>query len=66
MANTSTQGGPILFIYVLVMFLICVFQNERFNRFLRFLASLKNNNGTLRKCYLFLVSIKIFEISPYI
>ena len=35
------------------MFLICVFQNERFNRFLWFLASLINNNGTLRKCYLF-------------
>ena len=53
MANTSTQRGPILFIDVLVMFLICDFQNERFNRFLRFLACLKNNNGTLRKCYLF-------------
>ena len=28
------------------MFLICVFQNERFNRFLRFFASLINNDGT--------------------
>ena len=27
------------------------FQNERFNRFLRFFASLINNDGTLRKCY---------------
>ena len=38
------------------MFLICVFQNERFNRFLWFLAyqiNNINNNGTLRKCYLF-------------
>ena len=28
------------------MFLIRVFQNERFNRFLRFFASLINNGGT--------------------
>ena len=28
------------------MFLIHVFQNERFNRFLRFFASLINNDGT--------------------
>ena len=28
------------------MFLIRVFQNERFNRFLRFFASLINNDGT--------------------
>ena len=28
-------------------------QNERFNRFLWFLASIINNNETLRKCYLF-------------
>ena len=42
-----------LFIYVLVIFLICVFQNEKFNRFLWFLASLINDNGTLRNCYLF-------------
>ena len=42
-----------LFIYVLVIFLICVFQNEKFNRFQWFLASLINDNGTLRNCYLF-------------
>ena len=35
------------------MFFICVFQNESFNRFLWFLAYQINNNGTLRKCYLF-------------
>ena len=29
-----------------------VFQNERFNLFLRFLAPLINDDGTLRKCYL--------------
>ena len=28
------------------MFLIRVFENERFNRFLRFFASLINNDGT--------------------
>ena len=28
-------------------------QQERLNRFLRFLAYLKKNGGTLRKCYLF-------------
>ena len=39
------------------MFLIRVFQNERFNRFLWFLASLTLNNGTLRKCYLVLRTI---------
>ena len=33
------------------MFLIHVFQNERFNRFLRLFVSLINNNGALRKCY---------------
>ena len=29
----------------------CVFQQELFNRFLRFLVSLIKNGGTLRKCY---------------
>ena len=41
------QGGPFLFICVLVMFLIRVFQNKRFNQFLRCFASLINNDGTL-------------------
>ena len=47
------KGGQFLFICVLFMFLIRVFQNERFSRFLQFLASLTNNNGTVRKCYVF-------------
>ena len=38
---------------VVVMFLIRVFQNERFNRFLWLFASLINNDRTLRKRYLF-------------
>ena len=46
--------------------LIRVFQNERFNRFLLFFASLINNNGTLRKFIFFLIGIKTFEISAYI
>ena len=46
-------GGPNLFICVLVMFLNCVFQQEQFNRFLWFLASVIKNGGTLRTCYLF-------------
>ena len=49
----DTVEPGFLFICVLVMFLICVFHNKRFNRFLWFLASLINNNGTLRKCSLF-------------
>ena len=37
----------------IILFLIRVFQNERFHLFLRFLASLINNDGTIRKCYSF-------------
>ena len=61
-------GGPFLFICVLVMLLIRVFQNERFNRFLRFFASLINiNDGTLRKCYLFTYRYKNFwDIGIYL
>ena len=44
----------------LVKFLIRVFQNERFNRFLGFFVSLINNNGTLRKGYLFSYRFKNF------
>ena len=33
---------------------------ERFNRFLRFFASLINNDGTLKKCYLFSYRYKNF------
>ena len=51
------QGGANLFTSMLVMFLICVFQNERLNRFLCFLTSLINNNGTLRNVIYFLVGI---------
>ena len=54
------KGGPFLFVRVLVMFLIRVFQNARFNRFLRFFASLMNIDGTLRKCYSFSYRYKNF------
>ena len=48
------------------MFLICVFQKERFNRFLWVLASLIKNNGTLRKCYLFSCRYKnLWDIGIY-
>ena len=48
--GNKKQGFPgAKIMCVLVMFLIRVFQNERFNRFLRFFASLINNDGTLRK-----------------
>ena len=61
------RTGPNLFICVLVMFLICVFQNERFNWFLWFLASSINNNGTLRKCYLFSCRYKsLWDIGIYL
>ena len=39
---------------------IRVFQYERFNRFLRTFASLVNNDGTLRKRYLFFYWYKNF------
>ena len=59
-ANVATQmityfplRWPVSIYMLLVIFFIRVFQNERFNRFLRFFASLINNNGTLRKYYLF-------------
>ena len=48
-------------------FLIRVFQNERFNRFLRFFSSFINNNRTLRKCYLFSYRYKNFwDIGIYL
>ena len=46
-------GGPNLFLCALVMVLNRVFRQERFNKFLWFLASLIKNCRTLRKCYLF-------------
>ena len=49
------------------MFLIRIIQNERFDRFLRFFASLIENDGTLRKCYLFSYSYKNFwDIGIYL
>ena len=66
-ANVATQmityfplRWPVSIYMLLVIFFIRVFQNERFNRFLRFFASLINNNGTLRKCYLFSYRCKNF------
>ena len=63
MLNDLTWNSLLLFLFkvartylftcMLVMFLNCVFQNETFNRFLWFLASLMNSNAT-------------FEISAYI
>ena len=46
---------------------MCVFQNERFNRFLWFLAYQINNDGTLRKCYLFSCRYKknLWDIGIY-
>ena len=45
----------------------CVFQNERFNRFLWFLASIINSNGTLGKCYLFSCGYKnLWDIGIYL
>ena len=46
------RGGWNLFIWVLVMFLNHVFQQERSNRILWFLASFINNSGTLRQIFL--------------
>ena len=51
--SCSCCWGPNLFICALVMFLNRVFRQERFNRFLWFLASLIKNSRTLRNCYLF-------------
>ena len=66
-ANVATQmityfllRLPVPIYMLLVIFFIRVFQNKRFNRFLRFFASLINNNGTLRKCYLFSCRYKNF------
>ena len=49
------------------MFLMRVFQNERFNWFLRVFASLIDNDGTLRKCYLFSYRYKnVWDIGLYL
>ena len=48
------------YLYACCLFLIRVFQDERFNRFLRFFASLINNDETLGKCYLFSYKYKNF------
>ena len=56
-------GGPNLFICVLVMFLNCVFQQEQFNRFLWFLASVIKNGGTLTTCYFHFLVQKVSIIS---
>ena len=46
---SSCSFPPIYIRHVLVTFLYYVFRQKRFNRFLRFLASLIKNNWTLRK-----------------
>ena len=52
-----------IYMFVLVAF----FQQERFNQFLWFLASLIKNSGTLRKCYLFSCSYKnTWDIGIYL
>ena len=56
-------GGPNLFICVLVMVLNCVFQQEQFNRFLWFLASVIKNGGTLTTCYFHFLVQKVSIIS---
>ena len=54
-------------IYMRVICLIRVSQNERFNRFLRFFASFINNNETLRKYYLFSYRYKsVWDIGIYL
>ena len=54
------KGGPNLLIWALVMFLHGVFRQERFNRSLWFLAS-------LRKCYLFSCKNKnVWDIGIYL
>ena len=66
-ATISGVISPLKNPLMLVMFLIRVFQNKRFNRFLRFFASLINNDGTLRKCYLFSYRYKNFcDIGIYL
>ena len=61
MSKKGVAAGPsahptLVFICVLVMFLNRLFQQERFNRFLRFLVSLREN------VIYVLVGIKTFEI----
>ena len=60
-ANVATQmityfplRWPVSIYMPLVIFFIRVFQNERFNRFLRFFASLINNNEWNFKKMLFI------------
>ena len=52
-ASTQDFARKSLFGCVVDMFLNRVFQQEPFNRFLCFLASLIKNDRTLRICYLF-------------
>ena len=67
MFRHADQGGPNLFLSVLVMFLIRVVQNERFNRFLWFWASLINNDEALRNCYLVSCRYKnLWDIDVYL
>ena len=55
------------YLYACCLFFICVFQNKRFNRFLWFLAYQINNDGTLRKCYLFSCRHKnLWDIGIYL
>ena len=55
-------------IYMCVTYVfVSRFQNERFNLFLRFLASLINDDGTLRKCYLLSCRFKnLWDIGIYL